>query len=138
MLEPAVTLPCRTNVESTAFPRLSVPPDTLCRPGEPRRLMRRALGDLWPPRLRARRSKSLFAAPWIDALRPLAHGLLGSSQLQVVARGWIDRASLTARLEKLTRGLDCNEPQLRQIILLEYWLRNRPSTRTLTFRRCTC
>jgi hypothetical protein len=68
----------------------------------------------------------------------LAHGLLGSPQLQVVSRGWIDRTSLTARLEKLTRGLDCNEPQLRQIILLEYWLRNRPSTRTSTFRRCTC
>lgn len=113
---------------------LSVPPDILCRPGEPRRLMRRALGDLWPPRLRVRRSKSLFAAPWIDALRPLALGLLRSPQWQVVSHGWIDRASLTARLEKLTRGLDCNEPQLRQIILLEYWLRNRTST----YRRCTC
>jgi hypothetical protein len=35
---------------------MSVPPDVLCGPGQPRRLMRRALGDLWPPRLRARRS----------------------------------------------------------------------------------
>jgi hypothetical protein len=41
-----------------------------------------------------------------------------------VSRGWVDRASLTARLRKLTLGLDCNETQLRQIILLEFWLRN--------------
>jgi asparagine synthase (glutamine-hydrolysing) len=104
---------------------MSVPPEVLCGPGQPRRLMRRALGDLWPPRLRARRSKSLFGAPWIDALRPLALGLLHTPHWHVVAAGWVDRASLTTRLMKLTRGLDCNEPQLRQIILLEYWLRNR-------------
>ena len=28
---------------------MSVPADVLCRPGEPRRLMRRALSDQWPP-----------------------------------------------------------------------------------------
>jgi asparagine synthase (glutamine-hydrolysing) len=102
---------------------MSVPPEVLCRPGQPRRLMRRALGDILPPRLRARRSKGLFGTPWFDALRPLAQGLLKVSPWQVVARGWIDRANLTARLEKLIHGLDCNESQLRQIILLEYWLR---------------
>jgi asparagine synthase (glutamine-hydrolysing) len=104
---------------------MSVPPDVLCGPGQPRRLMRRALGDLWPPRLRARRSKSLFNAPWIDALRPLARGMLERTHLHVVARGWVDRDSVTSRLHRLIRGLACNEPQLRQIILAEYWLRNR-------------
>jgi asparagine synthase (glutamine-hydrolysing) len=105
---------------------MSVPPEVLCRPGQPRRLMHRALGDLWPPRLRKRRSKSLFTAPWIEALRPLALALLKTPTSQVVSRGWVDRASLTARLRRLTLGLDCNEPQLRQIILLEFWLRSRP------------
>jgi hypothetical protein len=28
-------------------------------------------------------------------------------------------------LERLSAGLDCNEVQLRQIILLEFWLRHR-------------
>jgi hypothetical protein len=101
---------------------MSVPADVLCGPGRPRALMRRALADLWPPKLRARRSKSLFGAPWIDALRPLAVSLLRMPSWQVVERGWIDRASFSSRLVKLTHGLDCNEPQLRQIILLEYWL----------------
>jgi asparagine synthase (glutamine-hydrolysing) len=111
---------------------MSLPPEVLCRPGEPRRLMRRALGDLWPARLHARRSKALFGAPWIEALRPLALALLNAPQWHVVSRGWVDRASLTSRLQKLTRGLECNEPQLRQIILLEYWLRNRNSTSDLS------
>ena len=114
---------------------LSVPPEVLCRPGQPRRLMHRALGDLLPPRLRKRRSKSLFNAPWLEALRPLAFVLLKTPCWQVVSRGWVDRASLAARLQKLTLGLDCNETQLRQIILLEFWLRNRTSS---TYRRCTC
>ena len=107
---------------------LSVPPDVLCRPGQPRRLMHRALGDLLPPRLRRRRSKSLFNAPWLEALRPLAFALLKTPCWQVVSRGWVDRASLTTRLKNLTLGLDCNETQLRQIILLEFWLRNRQFT----------
>jgi asparagine synthase (glutamine-hydrolysing) len=107
---------------------MSVPPEVLCRPGQPRRLMHRALGDLWPPQLRKRRSKSLFAAPWNEALRPLALAMLNTPCWQVVSRGWVDRGNLTARLHKLLLGLDCNESQLRQILLLEFWLRNRLHT----------
>lgn len=115
---------------------MSVPPDVLCRPGQPRRLMRRALGELWPLKLRARRSKGLFGAPWVEALRPLALNLLKTPDWDVVSRGWVDRTSLVSRLERLARGLDCNEPQLRQIILLEYWLRNRrePAKNPVTLR----
>jgi Asparagine synthase len=104
---------------------MTVPADVLCRPGEPRRLMRRALSDLWPPKLRKRRSKGLFDAPWLESLRPLARHLLKARQLQLVERGFVDRTSVLSRLERLSAGLDCNEPQLRQIILLELWLRNR-------------
>jgi hypothetical protein len=104
---------------------MSVPADVLCRPGEPRRLMRSALSDLWPPRLRKRRSKGLFHAPMREALRPLAIDLLKWRQLQLVERGFVDRASVLSRLERLAAGLECNETQLQQIILLELWLRNR-------------
>jgi asparagine synthase (glutamine-hydrolysing) len=104
---------------------MSIPGHVLCRPGEPRRLMRRALGDTWPPRLRRRRSKSLFTQPWSDALRPLAADLLRRAHWHVVRRGWVEAASLRARLERLVHGLDCNEGQLRQIILLEHWLTTR-------------
>jgi hypothetical protein len=104
---------------------MSVPAATLCRPGEPRRLMRRALADLWPAKLRTRRSKSLFGTSYFKALKPMADSLLKDRRWQVVERGWVDHANLTTRLEKLRESLDCNEPQLRHIILLECWLRNR-------------
>jgi len=103
---------------------MTVPPDVLCRPGKPRRLMRSAFSDLWPRKLRERRSKALFNAPWQEALRPVARTLL-KRELHSVERGFVDRSSVRSRLERLSLGLDCNESQLRQIIVLELWLRNR-------------
>jgi len=87
--------------------------------------MRRALGDGWPARLRTRRSKGLFGAPWNQALRPLASRLLCTPTWLVVERGWVDADNLKSRLERLLHGIECNEPQLRQVILLEFWLRHR-------------
>ena len=104
---------------------MTVPADVLCGPGEPRRLMRRALADLWPGILRSRRSKGFFNTPWHEALRPLALDLLKQRQIEVVERGFVNRTSLLSRVEGLLAGLDCNEAQLRQIILLEFWLRHR-------------
>jgi asparagine synthase (glutamine-hydrolysing) len=104
---------------------MTVPADVLCRPGEPRRLMRSALSDFWPRKLRERRSKGSFNAPWQAASRPLARALLKAKTLHTVERGFVDRDSVRSRLERLCLGLDCNESQLRQIILLELWLRNR-------------
>jgi asparagine synthase (glutamine-hydrolysing) len=104
---------------------MTVPADVLCGPGEPRKLMRSALSDIWPRKLRERRSKGSFSAPWQEALRPLARALLNGKKLHSVERGFVDDAGLRARLERLCLGMDCNETQLRQIILLELWLRNR-------------
>jgi len=104
---------------------MTVPAEVLCRPGEPRRLMRSAFSDLWPFKLRERRSKGLFNAPWQEALRPVARALLEARRFHLVERGLIDRASLLSRLERLCAGLECNQHQLRQIIMLELWLRNR-------------
>jgi len=108
---------------------MTVPADVLCRPGEPRRLMRCALSDLWPPTLRKRLSKGLFSVPWLEALRPLARELLKARELQLVERGFLDRTSVLSRLERLSAGLACNESQLQRIILLELWLRNRELSR---------
>jgi asparagine synthase (glutamine-hydrolysing) len=101
-----------------------VPAEVLCRPGEPRRLMRSALSDLWPLKLRRRRSKGLFNRPWHEALRPLASVLIKSKDLHVVGYGLVDRANVLSRLQRLSTGLDCNEAQLRNIVVLELWLRN--------------
>lgn len=105
---------------------LSIPAEVVCRPGEPRRLMRRAFRGLWPPELRKRRSKDLFDSVFLESLRPIARSFLKAPrQLQVVERGYVDPHDLTTRLERLSNSLECNEPQLRQIILLELWLRGK-------------
>ncbi|HVN21439.1 MAG TPA: asparagine synthase-related protein [Dongiaceae bacterium] len=108
---------------------MTVPVNVLCRPGEPRRLMRSALSDLWPTKLRNRRSKGLFNAPWQEALHPLAQVLLKTKHLNLVELGLVDRASVISRLQRLSVGLDCNEPQFRHIVLCEFWLRNRVDRR---------
>ena len=102
---------------------LTIPANMVCRPGEPRRLMRRALANLLPPRIVSRRSKALFNVPWLRALQPLASALLSSNRRHVVERGWVDGPSFCYRLRRLVNGLACNESQLRRLILLECWLR---------------
>jgi asparagine synthase (glutamine-hydrolysing) len=104
---------------------MTIPAEVLCRPGEPRRLMRSAFAGLWPRKLRDRRSKGSFSAPWQDALPQLARVLLHAKQLHLAERGVVDHTNVRSRLERLCHGLDCNEYQLRQIILLELWLRSR-------------
>lgn len=105
---------------------LSIPADVACRPGEPRRLMRRALRQLWPPELRKRRSKDAFGGVFLDSLRPLANSFCKKDQpLRVVESGYVDRESLQRRMARLSLSLTCGESQLRQIILLELWLRER-------------
>jgi len=109
---------------------LSIPPEIVCGAGQPRRLMRSALGEQWPAALRRRQSKDSFGGVYLDSLRPMAKAMLArGSRLQVVERGYVDLTSLRKRLEALTNSLECNEPQLRNIILLEFWLANRESRR---------
>ena len=62
----------------------------------------------------------------MGALIPLAKAMLTQPALiEIVARGFVDRKSLLARLERFTQGVDCNQSQLRNVILFEFWLRNR-------------
>ena len=104
---------------------MTVPGNVLCRPNEPRRLMRSAFSDLLPQKVCERRSKALFNTPWQEALRPVARELLKVSRLHLVEHGFVDQRSIRSRLERLCIGLDCNETQLRQLMLVELWLRNR-------------
>lgn len=87
--------------------------------------MRSALSHLWPLKLRRRRSKGLFDLPWQEALQPLAKTLLGGKHFKLAELGFVDSANVLPRLQRLSLGLDCNQSQLRNIIVLEMWLRNR-------------
>jgi hypothetical protein len=111
---------------------LSIPPEIVCGSGEPRRLMRRAFHGLWPPQLRRRRSKDGFGGTFLESLRPLAAALLQQRTLQVVQRGYVDASSLRARLQRLSASLECNDGQLRHIILLELWLAQRDRRKTVS------
>jgi asparagine synthase (glutamine-hydrolysing) len=104
---------------------MSIPPAEICRPGEPRRLMRSAFQRLLPPAVLRRRSKASFGDAHQRAIQPLAAEMLASRNLRVVDMEYIDRESLRERLDRFQRGLDCNAAQLQNVILLEFWLRNR-------------
>jgi asparagine synthase (glutamine-hydrolysing) len=104
---------------------LTIPARLVCEPGQPRRLMRRAFAGLLPPLILKRKSKAAYTSIYRGSLMPLAGALLKRpDRIQVVERGYVHGKSLISRLEKFTVGLDCNESQLRQIILFEFWLRN--------------
>lgn len=110
---------------------MTVPVEVLCGVGKPRKLMRSALSDLWPVKLRMRRSKGLFDLPWQVALKPLAEALITAREFYLVEGGFLHRGSLLSRLQRCAEGLDCNEPQMKNIIALEMWLRARGNRREL-------
>jgi hypothetical protein len=103
---------------------LGIPSRLVCRPGEPRRLVRRAFAGLLPPAVLRRKSKTAYSGAYRDALLPLAGELLRhTGDIRLVEFRYVDYGSFTDRLKRFTEGLDCNESQLRQLILLEFWLR---------------
>ena len=105
---------------------LAIPPAVVCRPGEQRRLMRRALKGIVPEAIRLRRSKGNYEGVFLQSLRACALELLrNGNQLRLVELGYLDDASVRSRLQRLNSGLPCNAGQLRHVILLEVWLRQR-------------
>ena len=105
---------------------LKIPAGQVCRPGEPRRLMRRALAGIVPDVVLRRRSKSNYDAMYVRSLRPCAAELLRNiDSARLVQSGYVDKESLQFRLLRLMQGLDCDASQLRYPILLECWLRQR-------------
>jgi asparagine synthase (glutamine-hydrolysing) len=104
---------------------MSIPSDTVYRPNEPRRLMRRALAGLLPAPVLTRRSKSSYQAAFRRALVPLAQEMLRRpAAIRLVERSLADRQRIEARLSRYVAGLECGETHLRSAILLEFWLRN--------------
>lgn len=103
---------------------LRIPAHIVCAPGQPRRLMRRAFANLLPLAVLNRKSKAAYTALYRESLMPIALTMLQSRRdIHVVDCGYVVEKSLISRLERFSQGLECNEPQLRHIILLECWLR---------------
>ncbi len=104
---------------------LTIPPAEVCRPGEPRRLMRRAFAQFLPAAVLQRKSKAVYTSVYRKALMPLATELLAKPrEMRLVGLGYVDGRTITERLRRFVQGLACNEPQLRQVLLFEFWLRS--------------
>jgi hypothetical protein len=110
-----------------------IPPDVVYGPGEPRRLMRRALSGILPAEIVRRRSKAGYNSVFRKTLVPLAHGLANDSQpLLLEDQGFLIGSNFRQRLRRLVQGLECSEPQLRHLILMELWLRSFTAKGELT------
>jgi asparagine synthase (glutamine-hydrolysing) len=103
---------------------MAIPAHVLCRPDEPRRLMRRAFGDFLPSEVKTRKSKASFTGTFLRSLRPAASALLNHPGRMLLAEyGYVNETQVRDRLRLMTQSLSCGEHQLRQIVLLEWWLR---------------
>lgn len=103
----------------------SIPALMVCRPGQPRYLMRLALGDLVPPAILKRRSKAVYTQAYADAVKPLAQHILQESRPMALATlGFVDEDKVRARIGLFLQSLPCNLIQLRHILLFEFWIRS--------------
>jgi len=105
---------------------LATPPAILCRPGEPRRLMRRALRGIVPDRILRRGSKGNYEGLFLQSLRDCAGRLLKAGpQLRLTAMGHARPGEVETRLTELSGGLPCGDLRIHQLIRLELWLARR-------------
>jgi hypothetical protein len=79
---------------------------------------------------RAVRPSVVARASHIESCSRASHVLIKSKDLHVVRHRLVDRASVLSRLQRLSTALECNEAQLRNIVLLELWLRRRVDDRS--------
>jgi asparagine synthase (glutamine-hydrolysing) len=114
---------------------LTIPPEIVYSATEPRRLMRRALAGFVPAQVLNRRSKTGYNDVFRQSLVPMAKTLLAApTGLLLAERGFVEEGSVRNRLRCFARGMASNETQLRHIILMEFWLRNRAGIKTKELR----
>ena len=102
---------------------LAIPSRILVGPGEPRRLMRRALAGLLPPRILRRFSKGYAAPQLARSFRPTAQRLRDSVEtLRLVELGYVDKDRLRDRLTHFLSGADAKMGNLWHLAVLEQWL----------------
>src|SRR5260221_5305125 len=78
---------------------LTIPRTVVCRPGEPRRLMRRALAEFLPPSIVKRKSKAVYNAAYREAVLPLAAELIRKpGEIRLAEFRYVDRRSFLDRL----------------------------------------
>ncbi|NUR78811.1 MAG: asparagine synthetase B, partial [Thermoleophilia bacterium] len=103
----------------------SIPPDALFHRGTTKVVLREALGDIMPPRVRDRRDKLGFVAPGGRFFR----GALGELADEVFAsrtfadRGFVDAVTARALLARHRSGAHEAGQELWRVLNLELWAR---------------
>ena len=111
----------------------AIPLDQLMRPGENRVVMRRMLAGILPDEIAARRTKgnpreAIFRAVARESER--LRSVFADSRL--CARGYIDKESILAALDRARHGYETHSAFLVQTISLEFWLRDLDTRGSLT------
>jgi asparagine synthase (glutamine-hydrolysing) len=111
----------------------AIPLDQLMRPGENRVVMRRMLAGILPDEIAARRTKgnpreAIFRAVARESER--LRSVFADSRL--CARGYIDKESILAALDRARHGYETHSAFLVQTISLEFWLRDLETRDSLT------
>jgi asparagine synthase (glutamine-hydrolysing) len=103
----------------------SLPGDELIRGGETKSVLRRALADMLPPEIAARRDKLGFVTPegrfLRGALGDLAADVFGSRSFR--ERGFVDARAASLRLQRHRRGGAQAGMELWRALNLELWAR---------------
>ena len=102
---------------------LAVPPDQFLRNGEGRSLMRRALSDLLPPRIRTRKSKGFINEAFSRALQNDWELVDDPCRWQLCRRGFAEPRILQQHLTQLMLGLNVPGSNIVRILSAERWLR---------------
>lgn len=107
-----------------------VPRSVLCRPGQPRYLMRRALAGLLPMTVRERRTKALASVSRERSLQDLAPLLRDSpDEFLSVKQGCVNGGRLRQFLQN-QQSVSYDRNDFDRVLTLEVWLRNRHVPRT--------
>jgi asparagine synthase (glutamine-hydrolysing) len=104
---------------------IAIPREQLVRPGQRRSLMRRALAELVPPEIFARRRKAFVSRrplARINSAMPNIQQLLHSPI--IVSSGWMDPVALASNLRAAQNGAPEQMIPLIKTIELELWLRS--------------
>jgi hypothetical protein len=88
------------------------------------------MAGIVPDAVLKRRSRAAYDTAFLRSLKPLAQTLLPHiACLELVRRGYVEPADIGHCPERLVHGLECNEGQLRRVLLLEHWLLGNPNGR---------
>jgi asparagine synthase (glutamine-hydrolysing) len=115
---------------------ISIPTEQLLRPGDRRSLVRRALCDLLPPEIVARRTKSRITRYFSAVLEKRWSELESIIRSSVVSKlGYVNRDDFCAALSDVKNGKLPHYPRVFKALSWELWVREAARQNVILFQR---